>query len=68
MQQQKAAPNQRAEWPEVRLPAFPDRTVRITDYGAIAGGKAMNTKAFALAIEACAAAGAGRCAFPPASG
>ena len=64
MKQPKAAPNQRAEWPEVRLPVFPDRTVRITDYGAIAGGMVMNTKAFARAIEACATAGGGTVRVP----
>ena len=32
----------------------------ILDYGALAGGKELNTKAIQSAIDACAAAGGGR--------
>lgn len=35
---------------------FPDRTFRVTDYGAVADGKTKCTEAFAQAIAACSAA------------
>ena len=43
---------------------FPDRTFRVTDYGAVADGKTKCTEAFAQAIAACSAAGGGRVVVP----
>ncbi len=51
--------------PEIKLPGFPDRTVSIADHGAIADGQTLNTRAFAEAIHACAAAGGGTVLVPP---
>ena len=48
-----------------REPAFPDRRVVITSFGAVGDGLAMNTEAFAGAIRACAAAGGGTVDVPP---
>lgn len=50
--------------PEVKPPAFADRTFDIRDYGAVADGKASNTQAFAKAIGACCDAGGGRVVVP----
>ena len=48
-----------------RLPAIPDRTVSIVQYGAVGDGLTLNTAAFAKAIDACAKSGGGRVAVPP---
>ncbi len=53
------------EMPEIREPQFPDRTFSIVQYGALADGHSLNTKAFADAINACAAAGGGTVVVPP---
>src|SRR5690242_11088213 len=45
---------------QIQLPVIPDREVKITDFGAIGDGRAMNTDAFAKAMEACAKAGGGK--------
>jgi polygalacturonase len=50
--------------PRIEVATFPDRSVNIADYGAIADGQTMNTKAFAEAIQACAKAGGGRVIVP----
>lgn len=50
--------------PNVRRPSFPDRTIDIRDYGAVADGTTLNTGAFAKAIAACATAGGGRVLVP----
>jgi len=49
---------------DVQLPQIPDRTISITDYGAIGDGITMNTDAFRKAIDACAAMGGGRVVIP----
>ncbi len=50
---------------EVALPEIPDREFVITEFGAVAGGKVSNTKAFAGAIEAAVQAGGGKVVIPP---
>ena len=49
--------------PELTVPAFPNRTFNVADYGAKPDGTPC-TKAFAQAIAACAAAGGGRVTVP----
>lgn len=51
--------------PEIKEPQFPDRVFSIVQYGAVADGYTMNTKAFADAIEACSKAGGGTVLIPP---
>ena len=46
-------------------PNFPDRDFNITNYGAVADGNTLNTKAFEKAIEACSGSGGGRVVVPP---
>ena len=48
----------------ISLPGIPARAVSVTDFGAIGDGLALNTTAFARAIEACAKAGGGRVVVP----
>lgn len=49
---------------EVKLPVIPEQQFLITDYGAVMGGKASNTQAFAGAIAAAAEAGGGTVVIP----
>ncbi len=51
--------------PEMKEPQFPNRMFSIVDYGAVADGYTLNTKAFADAIAACAEAGGGTVIVPP---
>ncbi|MFC0215803.1 glycoside hydrolase family 28 protein [Paenibacillus chartarius] len=51
--------------PEVQLPEIPNRSVRITDFGAVGDGRTDNTEAFRRAIEACTQAGGGKVVIPP---
>lgn len=51
--------------PVVKVPEFPDHRVNIKDYGAVADGRTMNTKAFADAIKDCVAKGGGVVVVPP---
>ena len=51
--------------PEMTEPQFPDRTFSIVDFGAVADGYTLNTKAFADAIAACAGADGGTVVVPP---
>jgi DNA sulfur modification protein DndE len=51
--------------PEMKEPQFPDHTVSIVDFGAVADGYTLNTKAFADAIAACVKAGGGTVVVPP---
>lgn len=48
----------------INEPVFPDRVCSIDDYGAVAGGKTMNTLAFKKAIDACSALGGGKIDVP----
>ncbi|MEO3753135.1 glycoside hydrolase family 28 protein [Streptomyces sp. B6B3] len=48
----------------IREPRFPDRTVRVTDYGAVGDGTTDCTAAIRDAIEDCAAAGGGHVVVP----
>ena len=50
--------------PEVRAPKFPDRQVNLRDFGAIGDGIALNTEAFAKAIDALSQQGGGRLVVP----
>ena len=50
--------------PEVKTPVFPATRVSITDFGAIADGETMNTKAINTAIQACAKKGGGTVVIP----
>jgi polygalacturonase len=45
--------------PDVKVPVFKTKIYSIVDYGAVAGGKTMNTEAFAKAIQACSEGGGG---------
>jgi polygalacturonase len=49
----------------IKAPTFPERDFPITQFGAIADGKAEATEAIASAIAACTAAGGGRVVVPP---
>ncbi len=50
--------------PDIKEPKFPDKTFRITDYGAIGDGHTKNTQAFARTIKACTDAGGGTVLVP----
>lgn len=50
--------------PVVQEPVFPDNTVNIKDFGAVADGQTLNTKAIADAIEAVSEKGGGRVVIP----
>lgn len=54
----------RAE-PKVSVPAIPNRVFRITDFGAVGDGKAVNTAALQKAIAACGQTGGGTVLVPP---
>ncbi|KUP26398.1 glycoside hydrolase family 28 protein [Paenibacillus sp. DMB5] len=47
------------------LPQIPERTFRITDYGAESGGLSLSTAAIQAVLDACAAAGGGTVIIPP---
>lgn len=48
----------------VKVFVYPKKDFSIVDYGAISGGKTINTNAIAKAIEACSKAGGGRVVIP----
>lgn len=48
----------------IELPRIPDRRVRLSDFGAVGDGVALNTVPFAKAIEACAKQGGGHVIVP----
>lgn len=50
--------------PEVTVPRFAERVVRITEFGAVADGQTLNTVAFRDAISACAKSGGGHVIVP----
>jgi len=50
--------------PVVTEPSFPDNTVKITDFGAVADGKVLNTQAISDAIEAVSEKGGGHVVIP----
>ena len=52
------------EMPEVMAPQFPDRQVNLKDFGAVGDGIAVNTEAFAKAIDALASQGGGHLVVP----
>jgi unsaturated rhamnogalacturonyl hydrolase len=49
----------------IKVPKFPARDFKITDYGARPGGDTDNTEAIRKAIEACHTSGGGRVVVPP---
>jgi polygalacturonase len=51
--------------PPVREPAIPSRTLNVTNFGAIADGKTLNSAAIAKAIAALVEQGGGWLIFPP---
>lgn len=51
--------------PTMEEPVFPKHRVNIVDYGAVADGRTLNTKAFADAIAVCVKAGGGVVVVPP---
>jgi polygalacturonase len=50
--------------PDIAQPGFPDKTFRITDYGAIGDGHTLCTDAIRKTIAACSAAGGGHVIIP----
>jgi DNA sulfur modification protein DndE len=50
--------------PQVAEPQFPDRTARITDFGAVAGGQVLITDAIAKGINTLSAQGGGKLIIP----
>jgi polygalacturonase len=52
------------DMPALTVPVFADRSFDIRDYGAVADGRTINTKAFADAIGACSQAGGGTVIVP----
>jgi polygalacturonase len=52
------------QMPQVQEPVIPPNTVAITDFGAISGGQALCTRAFADAIEAVSKKGGGKVIIP----
>ncbi|MBN1788405.1 MAG: glycoside hydrolase family 28 protein [Sedimentisphaerales bacterium] len=50
--------------PDVKEPKFPNKTFKITDFGAVGDGHTKNTEAIAKAIDACAKAGGGKVLVP----
>lgn len=51
--------------PPVELPVIPSAKVSVADFGAVADGRTMNTKALNDAIKACASKGGGTVIIPP---
>lgn len=51
--------------PAIKIPVFPKREFVVTDFGAVEGGKTINTEAIRKAIAACHDAGGGRVVIPP---
>ena len=52
------------EMPRVQEPVFPNRSLNISDLGAVADGQTLNTKVFAQGIEQLAAQGGGKLVVP----
>jgi polygalacturonase len=50
--------------PDVKEPAIPQHTTKITDFGAVPGGKTLCTDAIAKGIDSLAAQGGGRLVIP----
>jgi len=50
--------------PSIPVPTIPSATFTITDYGAVADGKTLNTAAIQQTIDACSAAGGGTVVIP----
>lgn len=50
--------------PQVTAPVIPDRTVKLTEFGAVGDGKTLCTEAFAKAFDALSKKGGGRLVVP----
>ena len=50
--------------PEVSAPVIPDNEVKLTDFGAVGDGIALNTEAFRKAIDALSQKGGGKLIVP----
>ena len=50
--------------PDVKVPSIPNRTAKITDFGAVPDGKTLCTDAIAKGIDSLAAQGGGRLVIP----
>ncbi|WP_167607236.1 glycoside hydrolase family 28 protein [Maribellus sediminis] len=53
------------DMPAISEPIIPDYSVSITDFGAVNGGKVLNTQAFSDAIDAVTEKGGGKVVIPP---
>ena len=53
------------DMPPVALPSIPERSVTLTDFGAVPDGATLNTEAFAQAIAQLERKGGGRLVVPP---
>ena len=51
--------------PSVSAPRIPDQSVNVTNFGAVADGRSLNTEAFRRAIASLAERGGGRLVIPP---
>ena len=49
---------------QIKEPVFPDKTFKITDFGAVADGKTLNTEAINKAITTCSEQGGGTVLVP----
>lgn len=52
------------DMPEISAPTFPERSVSVTDFGAVGNGTTLCTQAFARAMERLAAEGGGHLIVP----
>lgn len=52
------------DMPQIKIPVFPDNQVSITDFGGIGDGMALNTEAFAKAMDALSKKGGGTLNVP----
>jgi polygalacturonase len=52
------------DMPDIPQPAIPNNVVRLNDFGAVQGGKVLNSQAFADAIEAVSKKGGGKVVIP----
>ena len=52
------------DMPQINAPTFPDRSVLLTEFGAIGNGTTLSTEAFAKAIDTLASQGGGHLIVP----
>ncbi|ANY67902.1 glycoside hydrolase [Paenibacillus sp. BIHB 4019] len=56
---------EKMRYPLPALPAIPDKSFLVTEFGAVPGSLTLCTASFQQAIDACSAAGGGRVIIPP---